>query len=85
MSTPATGVQEWRDIPWPKVERNVHKLQRRIFRASQRGDVRTVHRLVSFRQACMNLSGRCSRVTALLVFEEEPRWEQANVVSCPRT
>lgn len=45
MSTPATGVQEWRDIPWPKVERNVHKLQRRIFRASQRGDVRTVHRL----------------------------------------
>src|SRR6516225_8448159 len=45
MSTPATGVQEWRDIPWPKVERNVHRLQRRIYRASQRGDVRTVHRL----------------------------------------
>jgi len=45
MSTPAMGVQEWRDIPWPQVERHVHKLQRRIFRASQRGDVRTVHRL----------------------------------------
>jgi hypothetical protein len=27
---------------------------------------------VSFRQACMNLSGRCARVAALLVFEEEP-------------
>src|SRR5262245_61404518 len=45
MSTPATGVQEWRDIPWPKVERHVHKLQRRIYRASQRDDGRTVHRL----------------------------------------
>src|SRR5436190_16629624 len=45
MSTPATGVQEWRDIPWPKVERHVHKLQKRIYRASRRGDVRTVHRL----------------------------------------
>jgi len=45
MSTPATGVQEWRDIPWPKAERNVHKLQKRIYRASQRGEVRKVHRL----------------------------------------
>src|SRR3954468_21916817 len=45
MSTPAMGVQEWRGIPWHKVEWHVHRLQRRIFRASQRGDVRTVHRL----------------------------------------
>src|SRR5437764_1999698 len=45
MSTPAMGVQEWRDIPWPKVQRHVHRLQRRIYRASQRGERRTVHRL----------------------------------------
>lgn len=45
MSTPATGVQEWRDIPWPQVERDVHALQRRIYRASLRGDERVVHRL----------------------------------------
>jgi len=45
MSTPISGVQEWRDIDWPRLERNVHKLQRRIYRASQRGDTRTVHRL----------------------------------------
>lgn len=45
MSTPATGVQEWRDIPWPKVERNVHKLQKRIYQASLRGEVKKVHRL----------------------------------------
>src|SRR4051794_8840767 len=45
MSTPATGVQQWRDLPWPQVEREVHTLQRRIYRASQRGDLKTVHRL----------------------------------------
>src|SRR3954454_2148206 len=45
MSTPATGVQEWRDLPWPQVEREVHTLQRRIYRASQRGDRKKVHRL----------------------------------------
>jgi RNA-directed DNA polymerase len=45
MSTLATGVQEWRDIPWAKVERHVHRLQRRIYRASQRGDRKLVHRL----------------------------------------
>src|SRR6266536_1106061 len=45
MSTRATGVQEWRDIPWPQVERDVHTLQRRIYRASQRGDMTVVHRL----------------------------------------
>src|SRR5262249_25299074 len=41
MSTPATGVQEWRDIPWPKVERHVHKLQPRVYRASPPGQRRT--------------------------------------------
>src|SRR5215472_7594916 len=45
MSTPATGVQEWRDVPWPQVEREVHTLQRRIYRASQRKDRKKVHRL----------------------------------------
>src|SRR5947209_315917 len=45
MSTPAAGVQEWRDVPWPQVERDVHTLQRRIYRASQRGDRKKVHRL----------------------------------------
>jgi RNA-directed DNA polymerase len=45
MSTPATGVQEWQDIPWPQVERDVHTLQRRIYRTSQKGDRRLVHRL----------------------------------------
>jgi RNA-directed DNA polymerase len=45
MSAPATGVQEWRDIPWPKVERDTHTLQKRIYQASLRGDENVIHRL----------------------------------------
>src|SRR3954453_6403023 len=45
ISTPATGEQEWRDLPWPRGERQVHRLQKRIYRASQRGETRKVHRL----------------------------------------
>jgi len=36
---------EWKDIPWKKIERVVFKLQKRIYRASSRGDVKTVRRL----------------------------------------
>jgi hypothetical protein len=35
MRTPATGVQEWWDIDWTTVEKDVHGLRRRIYRASQ--------------------------------------------------
>ena len=36
---------EWREINWKKVERQTFKLQTRIYRASQRGDVKLVHKL----------------------------------------
>lgn len=45
MSTAAQPMYEWNTIPWAKLERVVYKLQKRIYRASQRGDVKTVHRL----------------------------------------
>ncbi len=35
----------WSDIPWRKLERCVLKLQKRIYKASQRGDVKTTRRL----------------------------------------
>lgn len=35
----------WQTIPWKKIARNVYKLQNRIYRASQRGDVNTVRKL----------------------------------------
>jgi RNA-directed DNA polymerase len=36
---------EWSQLPWRKLERQVFKLQTRIYRASRRGDVKAVHRL----------------------------------------
>src|SRR4028118_323770 len=36
---------EWQSINWRKLERRVFKLQKRIFRASQRGDVKACRRL----------------------------------------
>jgi RNA-directed DNA polymerase len=45
MATAATPVDEWDGVDWRKAERVVFKLQKRIYRAAQRGDVTTVHRL----------------------------------------
>src|SRR5262249_25229673 len=35
----------WQDIPWKKVQRHVFRLQKGMYRATQRGDVRTAHKL----------------------------------------
>jgi len=36
---------EWHEINWRKLERRVYKLQKRIYRASQRGEVKATRRL----------------------------------------
>ena len=36
---------EWRHTNWHKLEKRVFKLQKRIYRAEQRGDTKAVHRL----------------------------------------
>jgi RNA-directed DNA polymerase len=36
---------EWRSISWRKQERRVFKLQKRIYRASQRGDIKALRKL----------------------------------------
>lgn len=36
---------EWNEIPWRKLERKVFKLQKRIFKASKRGDIKAVRKL----------------------------------------
>jgi RNA-directed DNA polymerase len=38
-------MMEWKDIPWHQLERRVFKLQKRIFKAKQRGDTKTVRQL----------------------------------------
>ena len=39
------SMYEWNQIPWRKLERSVFKLQKQIYQASQRDDVKTIHRL----------------------------------------
>ena len=45
MNTATKPMYEWKDINWRKAERCVFKLPKRIFKASQRGDVKLVHKL----------------------------------------
>ena len=45
MNTVNQPMYKWQDLPWKKIERQVFKLQRRIYQASQRGDMKCVHRL----------------------------------------
>jgi RNA-directed DNA polymerase len=45
MSTATMPVYEWKDLPWKRIEQQVFKLQKRIYQASGRGDVKTVHKL----------------------------------------
>ncbi len=45
MSTMSKSMNEWKDIPWPRLERVVFKLQKRIYRAAQEGNKQKVRRL----------------------------------------
>jgi RNA-directed DNA polymerase len=48
---PGVGAQSdleseaWRRLPWRKLEQHVYRIQKRIYRASQRGNTRAVHKL----------------------------------------
>src|SRR5215469_10245596 len=44
--TPDTNLSvEWALLPWRKLEQHQYHLQKRIFKASERGDLKTVHKL----------------------------------------
>jgi len=45
MNTALKPMYEWSDINWRKLERGVFKLQKRIYQASNRGDIKLVRRL----------------------------------------
>jgi RNA-directed DNA polymerase len=60
MSTVNQPVYEWNALPWKAIEKQVFKLQKRIYRASQRGDQKTVHRLQ--RLLMRSWSARCLAV-----------------------
>jgi RNA-directed DNA polymerase len=37
--------EAWRKLPWRKFEQHVYRIQKRVYRANQRGNTRTVHKL----------------------------------------
>jgi RNA-directed DNA polymerase len=41
----ANPSEEWAALPWRKLEQHLYRLQKRIFKASARGDLKTVHKL----------------------------------------
>ena len=60
MNTVFQPMYEWKDLPWKRIQRQVFKLQTRIYRASCRGDVKAVHRLQ--RLLIKSWSARCLAV-----------------------
>ena len=45
MTHSAMRSDEWKDIDWKQIQKNVYRLQTRIFKAKRRGDTKQVHRL----------------------------------------
>lgn len=45
MNTETQPMYKWKDIKWRQLERQVFKLQKRIYQASRREDVKLVHKL----------------------------------------
>jgi len=43
VETPA--IEDWTDAPWPTLERALYRLQKRIYKAQDRGNVKVVHSL----------------------------------------
>jgi RNA-directed DNA polymerase len=60
MDTADKPMDEWNDLPWQRIQRQVFKLQKRIYQASDRGDTKTVHRLQ--RLLTKSWSARCLAV-----------------------
>src|SRR2546423_6216515 len=52
--------EEWAEIPWRKLEQHLYRLQKRIFKASQRNDLKTVHKLQK-----LLMKSRCARLLAV--------------------
>ena len=53
-------IEDWKALPWKDIERNVFRLQQRIYRAERRGNYRKVHNLQ--RLLIHSWSARCLAV-----------------------
>ena len=52
MNTAPVPMYEWNAIPWAKAEREVFKLQKRIYQASQRANRKAIHQFNTFAKIC---------------------------------
>lgn len=60
MADVAIHTEDWQTLPWKKYQRNVFRLQQRIYQAARRGDWKRVHSLQ--RLLLKSWSGRCLAV-----------------------
>ena len=60
MNTGQPPMYKWQDLPWKRIERQVFKLQKRIYQAALRGDRQTIHKLQ--RLLIHSWSARCLAV-----------------------
>ena len=52
--------EDWQSLPWKQFQRNVFRLQKRIYQAARRGDFKRVHNLQ--RLLLRSYSARCLAV-----------------------
>ncbi len=60
MADENTRTEDWKSLPWKSIQRNVFRLQRRIYQAARQGDVKRVHSLQ--RLLLRSWSARCLAV-----------------------
>ena len=64
----ASQSEEWGEVPWRTLERHLYRLQKRIFKASERGDLKTVHKLQK-----LLMKSRSARLIAVRRVTQENR------------
>ena len=83
----------WQDLPWKKIHRHVFRLQKRIYRATQRGEVRLARklqkllvkswyaRLLAVRRISQDNRGKkTAGVDGVKLLTPAGRWRLANVI-----
>jgi RNA-directed DNA polymerase len=93
-----TLMAAWQGIPWKKVHRHVFRLQKRMYQATQRGDVRTVHtlqnlltkswyaRLLAVRRVTQDNRGKhTAGIDGVKSFTPSQRWRLAGQLQLTRT
>jgi len=69
------SMMEWKKADWRKLEKRVFKLQKRIYKASQRGDVKAIRRL----QKTMMRSWSCKMLAVIRVTQDNKGKKTAGV------